>query len=43
MEESNIMFKDLGLSEAMLKALEKKGCRDGDTVAIYDFEFAYVK
>ena len=25
MEESNIMFKDLGLSEAMLKALEKKG------------------
>ena len=25
MEESNIMFKDLGLSDAMLKALEKKG------------------
>ena len=25
MEESNITFKDLGLSEAMLKALEKKG------------------
>ena len=25
MEEKNIMFKDLGLSEAMLKALEKKG------------------
>ena len=25
MEDSNIMFKDLGLSDAMLKALEKKG------------------
>ena len=25
MEESNITFADLGLSEAMLKALEKKG------------------
>ena len=25
MEEKNLMFKDLGLSEAMLKALEKKG------------------
>ena len=25
MEETSIMFKDLGLSEAMLKALEKKG------------------
>ena len=25
MEEKNITFEDLGLSEAMLKALEKKG------------------
>ena len=25
MEEKNISFEDLGLSEAMLKALEKKG------------------
>ena len=25
MEEKNILFRDLGLSEAMLKALEKKG------------------
>ena len=25
MEESNITFESLGLSEAMLKALEKKG------------------
>ena len=25
MEESNITFADLGLSDAMLKALEKKG------------------
>ena len=25
MEESNITFRDLGLSDAMLKALEKKG------------------
>ena len=39
----NLTFKDLGLSEAMLKALEQKGCRDGDTVCIYDFEFDYVK
>ena len=23
--------------------LEEKGCRDGDTVSIYDFEFDYVK
>ena len=28
MEESNITFADLGLSEAMLKALEKKGFRN---------------
>ena len=24
-------------------ALEAKGCKDGDTVSIYDFEFDYVK
>ncbi len=27
----------------VFEALEAKGCRDGDTVSIYDFEFDYVK
>lgn len=27
----------------VFEALESKGCRDGDTVSIYDFEFDYVK
>ena len=27
----------------VFEALEDKGCRDGDTVSIYDFEFDYVK
>ena len=27
----------------VFEALEQKGCRDGDTVSIYDFEFDYVK
>ena len=30
-------------SEAITEALEAKGCHDGDTVSIYDFEFDYVK
>ena len=27
----------------VFEALEQKGCADGDTVSIYDFEFDYVK
>ena len=30
-------------AEALDEALEAKGCHDGDTVSIYDFEFDYVK
>ena len=28
---------------AQIKQLEAAGCRDGDTVSIYDFEFDYIK
>ena len=27
----------------VFEALEQKGCTDGDTVSIYEFEFDYVK
>ena len=27
----------------VFEALEAKGCKEGDTVSIYDFEFDYVK
>ena len=27
----------------VFEALEEKGCKDGDTVNIYDYEFDYVK
>ena len=27
----------------VIKMLEEKGCTDGDTVNIYDFEFEFVK
>ena len=29
--------------EKIFELLEEKGCRDGDTVSMYDFEFDYVK
>ena len=39
-------FYDPKKDEEYRKALEKleaAGCRDGDTVSIYDFEFDFVK
>ena len=38
----NFFQKVLGKS-GVFEALEEKGCHDGDTVSIYDFEFDYVK
>jgi hypothetical protein len=31
------------MSAGVFERLENEGCRDGDTVSIYDFEFDYVK
>ncbi len=41
-ESLNFFQKVLGKS-GVFEALEEKGCHDGDTVSIYDFEFDYVK
>lgn len=41
--ESLNFFQRVLQRSGIFEALEKKGCRDGDTVSIYDFEFDYVK
>ena len=41
--ESLNYFQKVLQKSGVFEALEKKGCRDGDTVSIYDFEFDYVK
>ena len=40
---TNTDTADVFATVAQVKALEAKGCHDGDTVSIYDFEFDYVK
>lgn len=36
-------FQRILKSNGIIAALEEKGCEDGDTVSIYDFEFDFVK
>ena len=41
--ESLNFFQRVLRRSGVFDALEEKGCRDGHTVSIYDFEFEYVK
>ena len=41
--ESLNYFQRVLQRSGVFEALEEKGCRDGNTVSIYDFEFEYVK
>ena len=41
--ESLNFFQRVLEKSGVFKALEEKGCREGDTVSIYDFEFDYIK
>jgi GTP-binding protein len=41
--ESLNYFQKVLQKSGVFEALEQKGCRDGDTVSMYDFEFDYVK
>ena len=41
--ESLNFFQRVLQKSGVFEALEEKGCKDGDTVSIYDFEFDYVK
>ena len=41
--ESLNFFQRVLMRSGVFEALEAKGCRDGHTVSIYDFEFDYVK
>ena len=41
--ESLNYFGKVLQKSGVYEMLEEKGCRDGDTVSIYDFEFDYVK
>ena len=41
-ESLNFMQKVL-VNAGVIRALEEKGCKDGDTVSIYGFEFEFVK
>lgn len=41
--ESLNFFQRVLQRSGVFALLEEKGCRDGDTVSIYDFEFDYVK
>ena len=41
--ESLNFFQRVLQRSGVFEALEEKGCRDGHTVSIYDFEFDYVK
>ena len=41
--ESLDYFQRVLSKSGVFKALEEKGCTDGNTVSIYGFEFDYVK
>lgn len=41
--ESLSYFQNTLLRNGIFERLEEAGCRDGDTVSMYDFEFDYVK
>ena len=41
--ESLMYFQRILRTSGVIEALEQKGCTDGDTVSMYDFEFDFVK
>lgn len=41
--ESLNFFQRVLYRSGVFEALEEKGCKDGDTVSIYDFEFDFIK
>ena len=41
--ESLNFFQRVLDKSGVFSALEAKGCKEGDTVSIYDFEFEYIK
>lgn len=41
--ESLNYFQKILKNSGVFELLEEKGCRDGDTVSMYDFEFDYIK
>ena len=41
--ESLNYFQNMLKKAGVFEALEANGCKDGDTVSMYDFEFDYVK
>ena len=41
--ESLNFFQNVLKKSGVFEALEAKGCKDGDTVSIYDFDFDYIK
>ena len=41
--ESLMYFQRVLRNSGVIAALEEKGCGDGDTVSIYDFEFDFVR
>ena len=41
--ESLMYFQRVLKNSGVIAALEEKGCKDGDTVSIYDFEFDFLK
>ncbi|MBE6530765.1 MAG: GTPase ObgE [Ruminococcaceae bacterium] len=41
--ESLNFFQNVLKKSGVFDALEAKGCKDGDTVSMYDFEFDYIK
>ena len=41
--ESLNFFQKALINGGVIKMLEDKGCSDGDTVNIYDFEFEFIK
>ena len=41
--ESLNYFQRVLQNSGVFEMLEERGCKDGDTVSIYEFEFDYVK
>ena len=41
--ESLMFFQKVLRENGVIDALEAKGCGEGDTVSIYDFEFDFVE
>ena len=41
--ESLMYFQKVLRDNGVIEELEKSGCKEGDTVSIYDFEFEFVE